>query len=54
MVKEILEFIFQDFWHFIGTCILLAIIFDRPLVMIQSLKNSKINSNEDKSKADKQ
>ncbi len=25
---EILQFIFQDIWHFIGTCILLEIITD--------------------------
>ena len=36
VVKEILAFIFQDFWHFIGTCILLEIIFDKPFIAIAS------------------
>lgn len=41
VVKEILEFIFQDFWHFLGTCLLLEIIFDKPFIAIASgtLKN---------------
>lgn len=25
-VKFILEFIFQDFWHFAGTCLILSIL----------------------------
>lgn len=31
---EVLEFIFSDFWHFIGTVILLTIIFNNPLAVI--------------------
>jgi hypothetical protein len=29
---EILKFIFQDIWHFLGTCILLDIVFSFSLV----------------------
>lgn len=31
---EILEFVFSDIWHYIGTVILLAIIFNNPLAVI--------------------
>jgi hypothetical protein len=31
---EVLEFIFSDVWHFIGTCILLAIIFNNGIINI--------------------
>ena len=31
---EVLEFIFSDFWHFIGTVILLAVICNNPLAVI--------------------
>lgn len=38
-MKEILEFIFQDVWHFLGTCLLLDIIFDRPFIAISNMKD---------------
>lgn len=41
-MKEVLEFIFQDVWHFLGTCILLEIVFDRPFISISNIKD-KIN-----------
>lgn len=33
---EVLQFIFQDIWHFIGTCILLGIII--PTITISRSK----------------
>jgi hypothetical protein len=38
---EVLKFIFSDIWHFIGTCILLAIIFNNGII------NIKYKSNDD-------
>lgn len=26
-MRDVLEFIFQDVWHFLGTCVLLMLIF---------------------------
>ena len=28
-MRDVLEFIFQDVWHFLGTCILLMLIFSK-------------------------
>jgi hypothetical protein len=38
---EVLEFIFQDFWHWLGTAILIAIIFRVNLVKIGSITKNK-------------
>lgn len=38
-MKEVMEFIFQDWWHFLGTCLLLMIIFDKPFITISSINN---------------
>ena len=45
MVVKILEFIFQDIWHFLGTCILLEIIFVKPFI---ALTSSTIKNKSDK------
>lgn len=38
---EVLEFIFQDFWHWLGTAILIAIIFRVNLVKIGPITKNK-------------
>ena len=38
---EVLEFIFQDSWHWLGTAILIAIIFRVNLVKIGSITKNK-------------
>lgn len=38
-MKEVLEFIFQDFWHYLGVLLMLMVIFDKPFIMISSIKN---------------
>jgi len=38
---KILEFIFQSFPHFLGSCILLALTFDGIVNIIRSLKLKK-------------
>ena len=44
MVMQILEFIFKDIWHFLGTWLLLDAIFGHPLVRIQSAKNNNVTA----------
>lgn len=36
---KIIEFIFENGFHFWGTVLLLLIIFDKPFVMINKIKN---------------
>ena len=38
---EVLEFIFQDSWHWLGTAILIAIIFRVNLVKIGTITKNK-------------
>lgn len=45
MIRDILEFIFQDGLHFWGTVLLLIIIFNNPLVSVRSVR---MNKDEDK------
>ena len=48
-MKEILNFIFQDVWHFIGTCLLLMIVSDIFSVNIR-LKKGNSKDKDDKIK----
>ena len=47
-MKEILDFIFRDIWHFMGTCLLLMIISD--IFSVRIMMNPKKNDSEDKNK----
>jgi len=40
MILQILEFIFQDFWHWLGTLILISIIVS-PLITYGAVKGIK-------------
>lgn len=43
---SILEFIFKDIWHFLGTCILLGIIGDYAVAVAREIRgNVDVNNN---------
>ena len=43
---EVLEFIFQDSWHWLGTAIMIAIICNINLIKVGPVTNKKENKNE--------
>ena len=43
---EVLEFIFQDFWHWLGYVIMIAIICNINLIKVGPVTNKKENKNE--------
>lgn len=43
---EVLEFIFQDFWHWLGSVIMIAIICNINLIKVAPITNKKENKNE--------
>ena len=45
MIK-VLEFIFQDFWHWLGSVIMIAIICNINLIKVGPVTNKKENNNE--------
>ena len=51
---KVLEFVFQDFWHFVGTCILLCIIIS-PIANFRLINFTRTDTTDDsKSAQDKQ
>lgn len=46
-MMDVLEFIFGDFWHFIGTVLILMIICGSPIVSINHYHHHKDDDEQD-------